>query len=81
MVRLCNDTLRQFIEDPDQNLKYLGLVGLSNLMKSHSKVVAEHQDVILRCLADDDITMRMRALSLVSMSEGIRAMESEEREE
>lgn len=66
VVRLCNDHLRRYIEDPDQNLRYLGLVGLGNLMKSHPYVVTEHQELIVECLAVDDITIRMRALELLS---------------
>ena len=64
VVRLCNDQLRNFVNDPDQNLKYLGLVGLVELMRSHPRVVAEHRDLVLSCLSDDDITIRMRALEL-----------------
>ncbi|GLE02153.1 hypothetical protein PINS_up010991 [Pythium insidiosum] len=66
VVRLCNDHLRRFIEDPDQNLRYLGLVGLSNLMESHPFVIAEHQQLIVECLAVDDITIRMRSLELLA---------------
>ncbi|KAL4162277.1 hypothetical protein PRNP1_002824 [Phytophthora ramorum] len=66
VVRLCNDHLRRYIEDPDQNLRYLGLVGLGNLMKSHPYVVTEHQELIVECLTVDDITIRMRALELLS---------------
>ncbi|KAG7398390.1 AP-3 complex subunit delta-1 [Phytophthora boehmeriae] len=66
VVRLCNDHLRRYIEDPDQNLRYLGLVGLGNLMKSHPYVVTEHQALIVECLAVDDITIRMRSLELLS---------------
>jgi AP-3 complex subunit delta-1 len=41
VVRLCTDRLREMIRDPDQNLKYLGLVGLVSLMRSNPRVVAE----------------------------------------
>ena len=37
VVKLCADHLRQFIDDPDQNLKYLGLVGFVSLMRSHPR--------------------------------------------
>jgi AP-3 complex subunit delta-1 len=40
VIRLCTDRLREFIRDPDQNLKYLGLMGLWSLMRSHPRVVA-----------------------------------------
>lgn len=66
VVRLCNDHLRRYIEDPDQNLRYLGLVGLSNLMQSHPYVITEHQELIVECLAVDDITIRMRSLELLA---------------
>ncbi|RLN93448.1 hypothetical protein BBJ28_00003914 [Nothophytophthora sp. Chile5] len=66
VVRLCNDHLRRYIEDPDQNLRYLGLVGLGNLMLSHPYVITEHQQLIVECLAVDDITIRMRALELLA---------------
>jgi AP-3 complex subunit delta len=65
VVRLCNDHLRRFIEDTDQNLRYLGLVGLSRLMESHPFVIGEHQQLIIECLAVDDMTIRMRSLELL----------------
>lgn len=66
IVRLCSDQLRQFIDDPDQNLKYLGLVGFVELMKSHPKAVVEHKELVLLCLSDDDVTIRTRALELLT---------------
>lgn len=66
IVSLCASKLRDFVKDPDQNLKYLGLVGLVNLMRSHPRVVAEHKEMVLQCLMDDDVTVRMRALELLT---------------
>jgi AP-3 complex subunit delta-1 len=66
VVALCADHLRQFVEDPDQNLKYLGLVGFVNLMKSFPRAVVEHKELVLLCLSDDDVTIRMRALELLT---------------
>jgi AP-3 complex subunit delta len=66
IVKLCSDYLRGFIEEHDQNLKYLGLVGLVNLLKSHPRQVVEHREIILRCLNDDDNTIRVRALELLA---------------
>ena len=65
VVRLCTDKLREMVRDPDQNLKYLGLIGLMNLMLSNPRVVAEHRDLVLQCLVDDDVTIRLRALELI----------------
>lgn len=66
IVKLCNDHLRRYIEDQDQNLRYLGLVGLTNLMQSHPYVITEHQGIIIECLNVDDVTIRMRALELLA---------------
>jgi len=65
-MKLCIQKLRAFIEDPDPNLKYLGLSALNNIMKIHPRAVAEHGDVILKCLEDDDMTIRGRALELLN---------------
>jgi len=65
-MKLCIQKLRAFIEDPDPNLKYLGLSALNNIMKIHPRAVAEHGDIILKCLEDDDVTIRGRALDLLT---------------
>ncbi len=66
LVKLCSDHLRGFVEDQDQNLKYLGLVGFANLMNSHPRAVAEHYNLIIDCLEDDDTTIRTRSLDLLA---------------
>ena len=67
IVNLCANTLREFVEEKDQNLKYLGLVGFGSLMVSHPKVLstANYRPIILLCLSDDDVTIRTRALGLL----------------
>jgi hypothetical protein len=66
IVQLCSHKLREFVLDPDQNLKYLGLVGFVNLMRSHPNAVTEHKEMVLRCLVDEDLTVRLRALELLT---------------
>ena len=66
LIRLCLARLRAFVEDPDQNLKYLGLVALSEIMQTHPKAVTEYRDLVLWCLDDEDQTIRSRALALVT---------------
>lgn len=41
-------------------------MGFVNLMQSHPRVVAEHRSLVLACLSDDDVTIRTRALELLS---------------
>lgn len=66
IVQLSMEKLKGFVEDEDQNLKYLGLLAMGNLIKVHPRVVSEHKGMILKCLDDDDITIKQRALDLVS---------------
>lgn len=49
-IQLCVTKLRIFIEDQDQNLKYLGLQAMAEILKIHPKVVAVHRDLIIGCL-------------------------------
>eukprot|EP00657_Telonema_sp_P-1_P006815 TRINITY_DN2625_c0_g1_i1.p1 TRINITY_DN2625_c0_g1~~TRINITY_DN2625_c0_g1_i1.p1 ORF type:complete len:626 (-),score=178.02 TRINITY_DN2625_c0_g1_i1:105-1982(-) len=66
LMELCTDKLRQFVAEPDPNLKFLGLVGLCNVIKTHPRMIAPHKDVILSCLDDEDVTIRMRVLELLA---------------
>ena len=67
IVQLCAQTFRDFAEEKDQNLKYLGLVGFGSLMISFPKVLsaAGYRPLILTCLSDEDVTIRSRALDLL----------------
>ncbi|XP_062504625.1 AP-3 complex subunit delta-1-like isoform X2 [Corticium candelabrum] len=64
-MQLCVTKLRVMIEDPDQNLKYLGLLSLGRILKYHPKVVQAHKDMILKCLEDKDESIRLRCLDLI----------------
>ncbi|CAG4922665.1 unnamed protein product [Colias eurytheme] len=64
-VQLCVQKLRILIEDSDQNLKYLGLLAMSRILKSHPKSVQQHKDLVLACLDDKDESIRLRALGLL----------------
>jgi len=68
VVELCVETLRSFVSDSDQNLKYLGLVGFGSLLLSQPRVLHSHPEcrgLILTCLSDEDVTIRTRALGLL----------------
>ncbi|KAL0061526.1 AP-3 complex subunit delta [Marasmius tenuissimus] len=66
LARTCVSKLAAFIEDPDQNLKYISLLAMVKIVPSHPHLVAQHQDTILASVNDQDISIRMRALDLVS---------------
>uniref|UniRef100_A0A8C0XE00 AP-3 complex subunit delta-1 n=1 Tax=Castor canadensis TaxID=51338 RepID=A0A8C0XE00_CASCN len=65
LLELCVQKLRILIEDSDQNLKYLGLLAMSKILKTHPKSVQSHKDLILQCLDDKDESIRLRALDLL----------------
>ncbi|KAL1456162.1 hypothetical protein WDU94_000910, partial [Cyamophila willieti] len=64
-IQLCVQKLRILIEDSDQNLKYLGLLAMSKILKTHPKSVQSHRDLIMQCLDDKDESIRLRALDLL----------------
>lgn len=64
-IQLCVQKLRILIEDSDQNLKYLGLLAMSKILRTHPKSVQTHKDLILACLDDKDESIRLRALDLL----------------
>ena len=46
-------------------VKYLGLMAMSKILKTHPKSVQAHKDLILQCLEDKDESIRLRALDLL----------------
>ncbi|KAK7063926.1 AP-3 complex subunit delta [Favolaschia claudopus] len=66
LARMCVSKLAAFIQDADQNLKYIALLALVKIVPSHPHLLAEYQDTILSSVNDQDISIRMRALDLVS---------------
>ena len=64
---LCISKLRGMIVlDGDPNLKYVALLAFNKIVTSHPGLVAMQQDVIMGCLDDPDISIKMQALELVS---------------
>ncbi|KAM5535884.1 hypothetical protein V8D89_010502 [Ganoderma adspersum] len=66
LARTCVTKLAGFLQDADQNLKYIALLALVKIVPTHPELVAEYQDMILSSVNDEDISIRMRALDLVS---------------
>lgn len=72
IAQICVEKLRPFFEipdgfsRPDKNLKFVGLLALSKIIKVHPVFVDSHQDIILECVDDADLTIRERALDMIS---------------
>ncbi|KAI9814755.1 MAG: AP-3 complex subunit delta [Pycnora praestabilis] len=66
IASLCVSKLRGMIVlEGDSNLKYVALLAFNRIVVSHPHLVSVHQDVILDCIDDADISIRLRALDLV----------------
>ncbi|CAH7668863.1 armadillo-type protein [Phakopsora pachyrhizi] len=65
VAKLCAEKLSQFLHSTDQNLRYVSLLGLNELMVSHSYLLEDHLDTILKLLHDSDPMLMERALDLV----------------
>uniref|UniRef100_A0A452SRB9 AP-3 complex subunit delta n=1 Tax=Ursus americanus TaxID=9643 RepID=A0A452SRB9_URSAM len=50
---------------PVRALKYLGLLAMSKILRTHPKSVQAHKDLVLQCLDDKDESIRLRALDLL----------------
>ncbi|KAK3048134.1 AP-3 complex subunit delta [Extremus antarcticus] len=66
IARLCVKKLRaMLVVEGDPNLRYVALLAFAKITTSHADLVSQHQDVILECIDDADISIRTRALDLV----------------
>lgn len=66
IARLCVNKLRaMLVIEGDPNLRYVALLAFVKITSSHADLVSQHQDVILECIDDADISIRTRALDLV----------------
>lgn len=67
IARLCVSKLRgMLVVEGDPNLKYVALLAFTKIVASHPQLVALHSDVVVECIDDPDISIRTRALDLVS---------------
>ncbi|KAJ2764669.1 AP-3 complex subunit delta, partial [Coemansia nantahalensis] len=65
-AELCAQKLQLFYESRDHNLRYVGLVTLARLQEKRPDLVADHYETVLACLDDPDMSIRLRALEVVT---------------
>ncbi|KAJ1898639.1 AP-3 complex subunit delta [Kickxella alabastrina] len=65
-AELCARKLELFFESKDHNLRYVGLVTLAHLQVKRPDLVYRHYDTVLNCLDDPDLSIRMRAIEVIS---------------
>lgn len=65
IASLCADKLRgMIIVEGDPNLKYVALLAFKKILHSYPGLVSHHQDVIMSCIDDADVSIRLQALEL-----------------
>ncbi|GAA6027914.1 hypothetical protein JCM8097_001779 [Rhodosporidiobolus ruineniae] len=67
LATTCVEKLGGFLQDVDQNLRYIALVALVKIAPTHPHLIQTHHDTILTCIDDPDMSIRMRALDLVEV--------------
>ncbi|PYH97012.1 Adaptor protein complex AP-3 delta subunit [Aspergillus ellipticus CBS 707.79] len=67
IASLCVGKLRgMVVSDSDPNLKYVALLAFNRIVLTYPVLVSLHQDVIMNCLEDADISIRLQALELAT---------------
>ncbi|CAO1620110.1 unnamed protein product [Sympodiomycopsis kandeliae] len=66
LARECVDRLAAFLDDEDSNLRYIALLALVRILPTHPHLVAEFQESIFHSIDDQDLSIRLRALDLVT---------------
>ena len=67
IARLCVGKLRSMLAvEGDPNLKYVALLAFNRIVEYHPYLVSLHEDVILECIDEPDISIRLRALDLAA---------------
>ncbi|KAI9888311.1 MAG: AP-3 complex subunit delta [Vezdaea aestivalis] len=66
VATLCVEKLRGMIAtENDRNLRYVALIAFKKIVASYPYLADLHQDVILSCIDDADISIRLRTLDLL----------------
>lgn len=65
LTKLAAEKMKIFVEDTDQNLRYLGLDAMSRMMRENSKLLSDQRDVIIATLDDMDVSVRRKALEIL----------------
>ena len=59
------DAISRFMTSRSNNVKYLGVTALAQMVEQHPKYAAQHQLAVLDCLEDSDETLQRKTLDLL----------------
>ncbi|KAK0549043.1 AP-3 complex subunit delta [Tilletia horrida] len=66
LAQTCVEKLSHFLANSDQNLKYISLLALVRILPTQPHLLADHHETILASIEDPDLSIRLRALDLLS---------------
>ncbi|ANQ09518.1 Adapter-related protein complex 1 gamma 2 subunit [Plasmodium coatneyi] len=64
LIVLAVNVLGKFLQNPDNNIRYVGLCTLQKLLKKDPKTLHIYRNTIIECLKDQDISIRKKALDV-----------------
>lgn len=64
LLVLAVNILGKFLQNNDNNIRYVGLCTLQKLLKKDSKTLHIYRNTIIECLKDQDISIRKKALDV-----------------
>ncbi|KDN52838.1 ARM repeat-containing protein [Tilletiaria anomala UBC 951] len=66
LAQTCVEKLANFLDDSDQNLRFIALVALIKILPTHPHLVEVHRSAITQLLNAEDSTVRLRAITLLT---------------
>lgn len=65
LLDLATLTISRFLSSASKNLKYMGIMGLIQIVKIDPKYTLDYQNMVVDCLEDADDTLKIRTLDLL----------------
>lgn len=65
LLDLATLTISRFLSSTSKNLKYMGIMGLIQIVKIDPKYTLDYQNMVVDCLEDADDTLKIRTLDLL----------------
>ena len=65
LLDLATLTISRFLNSQSKNLKYMGIVGLIQIVRIDPKYTLDYQNMVVDCLEDTDETLKIKTLDLL----------------
>jgi len=65
LLDLATTTISRFLSSNSKNLKYMGIMGLIQIVRIDPKYTLDYQSMVVDCLEDADDTLKIKTLELL----------------